>query len=308
MILGTSAYKNGARATTFRPKVDAGLGYLKGEENAPQVVRTYYLNDADTERAAKRARALREAAGTLSGVALGEDDSRRSAATSWPTWPRCSAAPGAALAELADRLAERFPERWDGTTGDAVSADAAPAACRAWSSRWAASGAAAAAPRRRDRGERHMTRYRGNAAVAAPDQRKHQAAVAGVAAAPSLTCAVTGNGTRPEMTEAAAPWGSRRAPASEHRYQLCDDEFCDRFPCRVYKEGYADGYDDGHRRGYDEGYAAGYAEGFGDGMAACPRRISASWPPWPLSRPRTGVTWTSRGRSCSSPPSSPCGC
>ena len=75
MILGTSAYKNGARATTFRPKIDAGLGYLKGEENTPQVVRTYYLNNADTERAAKRARAIREAAGTLSGVALGEDDS-----------------------------------------------------------------------------------------------------------------------------------------------------------------------------------------------------------------------------------------
>ena len=74
MVLGTSAYKNGARATTFRPKVDAGLGYLKGEENAPRVVRTYYLNGADTERAAKRARALREAAGTLSGVALGEDE------------------------------------------------------------------------------------------------------------------------------------------------------------------------------------------------------------------------------------------
>ena len=50
MILGTSAYKNGARATTFRPKIDAGLGYLKGEENTPQVVRTYYLNNADTER------------------------------------------------------------------------------------------------------------------------------------------------------------------------------------------------------------------------------------------------------------------
>ena len=79
MILGTSAYKNGARATTFRPKIDAGLGYLKGEENTPQVVRTYYLNNADTERAAKRARAIREAAGTLSGVALGEDDERAAA-------------------------------------------------------------------------------------------------------------------------------------------------------------------------------------------------------------------------------------
>jgi len=74
MILGTSAYKNGARATTFRPKIDAGLGYLKGEEDVPRVVRTYYLNGHDAERVARRARALRDAAGTLSGIALDEDD------------------------------------------------------------------------------------------------------------------------------------------------------------------------------------------------------------------------------------------
>ena len=42
-------------------------------------MRTYYLNNADTERAAKRARAIREAAGTLSGVALGEDDDHAAA-------------------------------------------------------------------------------------------------------------------------------------------------------------------------------------------------------------------------------------
>jgi S-DNA-T family DNA segregation ATPase FtsK/SpoIIIE len=38
---------------------------------APQVIRTYYLDLLATERVAKRARALREAAGTLFGVALG---------------------------------------------------------------------------------------------------------------------------------------------------------------------------------------------------------------------------------------------
>ena len=75
MVLGTSAYKNGIRATTFRAEVDAGLGYLVGASAQAQVVRTYYLNMHATERVAKRARALREAAGTLSGVALGEDDS-----------------------------------------------------------------------------------------------------------------------------------------------------------------------------------------------------------------------------------------
>jgi S-DNA-T family DNA segregation ATPase FtsK/SpoIIIE len=43
MILGTSSYKHGIRATTFRPKVDAGLGYLIAEDG-PQVARTYYLD------------------------------------------------------------------------------------------------------------------------------------------------------------------------------------------------------------------------------------------------------------------------
>ena len=126
MVLGTSAYKNGARATTFRPKVDAGLGYLKGDESVPQVVRTYYLNTEATERVAKHARALREAAGTLSGAALGDDDrpERRDVLTD------VAEAFGDAAAlhwtELATRLAERFPERWAATTPDAVSAE-----CRA---------------------------------------------------------------------------------------------------------------------------------------------------------------------------------
>jgi hypothetical protein len=52
----------------------------------------------------------------------------------------------------------------------------------------------------------------------------------------------------------------------EHRYQLCRDEYCDRFPCRIYREGYRNGYEDG--RG--AGYAAGYAAGFSEGMASCP--------------------------------------
>ena len=69
MILGTSAYKNGLRATTFRPEIDAGIGYLVGAGPAPQVVRTFYLDMHAAERIAIRARALREAAGTLTGHA-----------------------------------------------------------------------------------------------------------------------------------------------------------------------------------------------------------------------------------------------
>jgi hypothetical protein len=52
----------------------------------------------------------------------------------------------------------------------------------------------------------------------------------------------------------------------EHRYQLCRDEDCDKFPCRLYKEGRGDGW----QYGYQRGHAEGYAEGFGDGLESCP--------------------------------------
>lgn len=59
-------------------------------------------------------------------------------------------------------------------------------------------------------------------------------------------------------------------PAStgtEHRYQLCRDEYCERFPCRLYKEGQRDGYEDGRERGRAEGFASGYSKGYGDGIS-----------------------------------------
>lgn len=73
MILGTSAYKNGVRATSFRPEIDAGNGYLAGATALPVVVRTAYLDDNATHAIAQRAHALRKAEGMLSGHALGED-------------------------------------------------------------------------------------------------------------------------------------------------------------------------------------------------------------------------------------------
>lgn len=123
LILGTSAYRNGARATTFRPKVDAGLGYLKGEENTARVVRTYYLNGPDTERVARRARALREAAGTLSGVAIGEDAGTERRDVLAEVIEAFAGDSGLQWAELAARLEHRFPERWQDSGADAVSAE-----------------------------------------------------------------------------------------------------------------------------------------------------------------------------------------
>jgi S-DNA-T family DNA segregation ATPase FtsK/SpoIIIE len=72
MVLGTSAYKNGVRATMFS-RSDRGIGYLAGEGDEPAIVRCFYVDAPAAERIAARARALRERAGTLSGHALGED-------------------------------------------------------------------------------------------------------------------------------------------------------------------------------------------------------------------------------------------
>jgi S-DNA-T family DNA segregation ATPase FtsK/SpoIIIE len=72
MVLGTSAYKNGVRATMFA-RSDRGIGYLAGEGDDPQIVRSFYLDAPAAEAIVARARAARERAGTLSGHALGED-------------------------------------------------------------------------------------------------------------------------------------------------------------------------------------------------------------------------------------------
>ena len=267
MILGTSAYKNGARATTFRAKVDAGLGYLKGEENVPKVVRTYYLNTADTERAAIRARAIREAAGTLSGVALGEYDTTPKRDVLADVREVFGGEPGLHWDVIAERLAERFPDRWDGASPDAVSAE-----CRAAGVPSVVVNVAGERGRgcRLDAldggGERVVTRYRGNAAVTSltcTDTRRRYRRYR----RPPVDLRGNSNGCEPGIEALRTPWGSSRAPAAEHRYQTCDDEWCDRFPCRVYREGYEAGYGAGSAAGYAAGRADGYAEGYADGQA-----------------------------------------
>ena len=98
----------------------------------PQVVRTYYLNTEATERVAKRARALREAAGTLSGVALGEDDRPERRDVLADVAEVFGDAAGLHWQPLADRLAERFPERWEEhEPATPCPPSAGPGACRA---------------------------------------------------------------------------------------------------------------------------------------------------------------------------------
>lgn len=69
MVLGTSSYKNGIRATSFT-RSDRGIGYLVGATDAPVVVRSYYLDAKDSDAVVARAHAAREAAGLLTGQAV----------------------------------------------------------------------------------------------------------------------------------------------------------------------------------------------------------------------------------------------
>lgn len=72
MVLGTSSYQEGIRATEFTPELDAGIGYLKGASPEPQIVRSFYLDGPAADKVVARARGLRETAGTLTGHATGQ--------------------------------------------------------------------------------------------------------------------------------------------------------------------------------------------------------------------------------------------
>ncbi len=71
MVLGTSAYKRGVRATMFG-WADKGICYFVGEGSDARIVRAVFADAPAADAIALRARTAREAAGTLSGHALGE--------------------------------------------------------------------------------------------------------------------------------------------------------------------------------------------------------------------------------------------
>ncbi|GGR41842.1 S-DNA-T family DNA segregation ATPase FtsK/SpoIIIE [Nocardioides luteus] len=132
MVLGTSMYKAGIRATTFGRK-DLGIAYLVGEGDDPVIVRSSFVDAPAAEAIAARARAARIAAGRLTGMAAGEelpDDETGSILDHllavWPEhdpeWPNgkvwCD--------ELANRLAEHKGSLYAGWTGAQVTAAVKP--------------------------------------------------------------------------------------------------------------------------------------------------------------------------------------
>lgn len=71
MILGTSAHQNGIKATMFTVH-DLGIGYLVGARAEAVITHTYNIKGDEAEKVTDRAYALRKAAGTLTGYAIGD--------------------------------------------------------------------------------------------------------------------------------------------------------------------------------------------------------------------------------------------
>lgn len=76
MVLGTSAYRNGTRATMFAFE-DKGVFYFAGEGQAPRIMRGQKFDAPEAKAIVARARIMREAAGRLTGYALGEDSDQQ---------------------------------------------------------------------------------------------------------------------------------------------------------------------------------------------------------------------------------------
>jgi S-DNA-T family DNA segregation ATPase FtsK/SpoIIIE len=132
MVLGTSAYKNGVRATMFSRK-DLGIAILVGEGEDPTIVRGAYVDSPTAATIAARARAVRAAEGRLSGMAAGEaqPDADTGSVVNhllavWPEadpdWP----AGKVWCDELAVRLAASQPGLYGGWTGEQVTSAVRP--------------------------------------------------------------------------------------------------------------------------------------------------------------------------------------
>ncbi|MEV6527724.1 cell division protein FtsK [Longispora sp. NPDC051575] len=116
MVLGTSAHKNGIRATLFS-RSDKGIGFLKGEGDDPAITRTYFIDGPAADIVVARARSMREKAGRLSGHALGQQPDAAPTASSFDLLADILSVIPAGEAKVwnetvVDRLAELRPDAY----------------------------------------------------------------------------------------------------------------------------------------------------------------------------------------------------
>ncbi|WP_030234021.1 cell division protein FtsK [Streptomyces sp. NRRL S-455] len=129
MVLGTSSYKRGVRATMFAWG-DKGLHYFVGEGADARIVSAAFVDAPGAEAIAARARTVREKAGLLSGYALGETPEQATG----PAYDLLADV-AAVVSEkeervwnerIAARLAELRPEIYGGWKGENVTSALKP--------------------------------------------------------------------------------------------------------------------------------------------------------------------------------------
>ncbi|KRV47542.1 cell division protein FtsK [Wenjunlia vitaminophila] len=129
MVLGTSAYKRGVRATMFAWG-DKGICYFVGEGSDARIVRAVYADATTADRIALRARAAREKAGTLAGHAAGEQPEQDTGPSFDLLGDILAVVPAAEpktwREDVVTRLAELRPEIYDGWGPDQLTAALKP--------------------------------------------------------------------------------------------------------------------------------------------------------------------------------------
>jgi DNA segregation ATPase FtsK/SpoIIIE, S-DNA-T family len=126
LCLGAGAYSEGLDTSTLLPQYK-GVGILRGASDASPTVRTYLADGQDAERILTAARALRERAGTLSGMAIGEMPPEAVSVLE-DVLAVFSGQPGMHWETVAQLLARRWPERHADATAESISAQCRAAA------------------------------------------------------------------------------------------------------------------------------------------------------------------------------------
>jgi S-DNA-T family DNA segregation ATPase FtsK/SpoIIIE len=124
-VLGGDAYAEGFDASSL-PVGDEyrGVGYLYGASDQTPTVRTFLADHTDAEKILTAARAHRERLGLLTGMAAGEDIERATRDVLADVLAVMGADSAAHWDTIAGRLAQQMPEQYDGTTPEAISAQA----------------------------------------------------------------------------------------------------------------------------------------------------------------------------------------
>ena len=119
MVLGTSQHKRGIRATMFSFE-DKGVFYFAGEGRQPVIMRSQYIDNPAARAIAARARAMRQAAGRLTGYALGIDDDTEVRSFAADVLTVFGADAKLWSETIADRLRGAFPAVYADITKEAV--------------------------------------------------------------------------------------------------------------------------------------------------------------------------------------------